>query len=106
MFLKKRDIDISGNGLEHIPEELFKLRHLTKVNAGFNLITEWDDVPIQLETLILNNNKILDMTGYVTQMTCLQYLDLSSNIIPTVIPLNKVPTLRYLFLRNNKVYIW
>ena len=86
-----------------MPEELFKLKQLVKVNAGFNLVTEWDDVPVQLESLILCNNKILDMTGYVTQMKRLRYLDLSNNIIPTAIPLNKVPTLRYLFLRNNKV---
>lgn len=86
----KVEIDFSGNGLETIPEEIFKLKYIKKMKASFNLISEWDDVPVQLESLILNDNRIYDITGYATQMTSLSYLDLSNNVLPTINPLNRV----------------
>ena len=101
--LLETEIDHTGNGLENIPEEVFKLKNLKKLNAAYNLISIWDDVPVNLEVLLLNNNRIIDITAYVTQMTKLYWLDLSNNIIPTVIPLNKVKGLKYLFMRNNKI---
>jgi Leucine-rich repeat (LRR) protein len=99
----KEEIDISGNGLEAIPEELFKLRYIKAINAGFNLLKDWDDVPMQLEKLVINDNKFLDITGYVTQMMKLKWLDLSNNVIPIVSPLHRVQSIEYLFMRQNKV---
>lgn len=97
------NIDISGNGLVEVPEEVFKMKALRTLNLSFNLISVWDDVPIQVEVLNLSSNKISDINSYVTQMTKLTSLDLSSNIIPSIIPINRVQSLRYLFLSKNKV---
>jgi Leucine-rich repeat (LRR) protein len=58
---------------------------------------------MHLETVLLNNNNILDITGYVTQMDKLRFLDLSHNTVPTVVPLHRIASLRYLYLRSNKV---
>lgn len=101
--MTKEEIDISGNGLETIPEELFKLRNIKVIDAGFNLLKDWDDVPMQIEKFTANDNKFLDLTGYVTQMTKLKWLDLSNNVIPIVSPLHRVQSLEYLFMRKNKV---
>lgn len=101
--MTQAEINISGNGLEHIPEELFKLRHIKVLDMSFNLLSEWDDVPMTLEKLVLSSNRILNITGYVTQMSFLKYLDLSMNVVPTVSPLHRVQTLQYLFVRRNKV---
>ena len=79
------------------------MRNLKRLNMSFNLLAEWDDVPMRLEELLLSSNKILDITGYVTQMVGLKILDLSNNVIPTVLPLNRVQSLQYLFVRKNKV---
>lgn len=102
-MLKKVEIDLSGSGLEEIPESVFKLRELRKLSMGFNLLSNWDDVPIRLSHLALNNNRIHTITGYVTQMKFLVYLDLSNNIIATISPLHLCKSLKYLLLENNKV---
>ena len=64
--MTQADINISGNGLEHIPEELFKLRHIKTLSMSFNLLSEWDDVPMTLEKLILSSNRILNITVCVS----------------------------------------
>ena len=94
---------MSGNGLEAIPEELFKLKYLRRLNMSFNLVSEWDDVPMHLEGLSLSNNKISDITGYLTQMQRLIFLDLSNNCLTMITPLDRVPTLQFLYLRNNRI---
>lgn len=86
-----------------MPEEVFKMKALKSLNLSFNLIAVWDDVPIQVEDLNLSSNKISDINSYVTQMTRLTCLDLSSNVIPSVVPINRVHSLQYLFLSKNKV---
>lgn len=101
--MNKEEIDISGNGLDSIPYEVFKLRYLKNLVAGYNLLSQWDDVPMQIEKLVMNDNKFIDITGYVTQMTKLRWLDMSNNVIPLVSPLHRVKSLQYLFMRHNKV---
>ena len=81
------------------------MRHLKTLNMSFNLLSEWDDVPMNLEKLILSNNKILDITAYVTQMSKIYWLDLSCNVIPTVVPLNRVQSIKYLFMKKNRVSV-
>lgn len=89
--------------MDVIPYEVFKLKYLKVLNAGYNLLSDWDDVPMQLEKLLLNDNKFIDITGYVTQMTKLRWLDVSNNVIPLVSPLHRVQSMQYLFMRRNKV---
>lgn len=101
--ITKVEIDLSGSGLEEIPESVFKLRELKKLSMGFNLLSSWDDVPMKLSHLMLNNNRIHNITGYVTQMKFLVLLDLSNNIISTISPLHLCKSLKYLLLENNKV---
>jgi hypothetical protein len=70
---------------------------------SFNLLSKWDDVPMQLERLNLSNNKLWDITSYLTQMKDLRWVDFSCNVLPTVSPLNRMANLQYIFMRNNKV---
>lgn len=91
--------------MTEIPEETFQLKYLKKLCLGFNNIDSCDDLPLQLEVLSLNNNKILEISPEIKDLSFLVTLDLSYNIIKNVTNLAHLSSLRVLFLRYNKVIL-
>ena len=79
------------------------MRQLRKLDLSHNKIVSWDGVPLQLEHLNLSSNCILAVSPAVARMPQLLSLDLSHNHIASVSPLEAAKSLRYLFLRSNKV---
>jgi Leucine-rich repeat (LRR) protein len=73
------------------------------MNLGHNRIVSWDSIPLQLEHLDLSHNNILSVSSAVTKMPSLVSVNLSHNFIASITPLEAAKSLRYVFMRNNKV---
>jgi len=82
--LRLKEVDLSGQNLESIPDFVF-------------------DLP-RLETLILNNNQISVIPDDILKITSLEKLELDNNNISKMPEsFEKLKSLRWLFLRNNNL---
>lgn len=79
-----QDVDFSENGLPVVPEALFKLRSLRKLNLSGNRIEklnmtegEWE----HLETLNVSNNQLTVIPDCVVKLTRLSRLYAANNLL-------------------------
>jgi len=102
----KIELDLSGNNFKD-PEESLKalamFPFLKKINLAYNNLNFTPLIPRNIETLILNHNSLFALNENLLQTPRLCTLDLSNNFIVDVSILQKITTLKYLFLKNNKV---
>jgi len=102
----KIELDLSGNNFKD-PEESLKalamFPYLKKINLAYNNLNFVPPIPRNIETLILNHNSLFSLNENLVQSMRLTTLDLSNNFIVDVGILQKISTLKYLFLKNNKV---
>ena len=77
--------------------------YLKKINLAYNNLNFVPPIPRNIETLILNHNSLFSLNENLVQSMRLTTLDLSNNFIVDVGILQKISTLKYLFLKNNKV---
>ena len=127
---KAKFLDLSNIGLDYLPDEIFNLSSLTKINLkgnnlkflplafkklnnlieldlGKNLFTDVPEEIISLKSLeILNiaDNKIEEITERIILCKKLQILDLSNNRIQVIPPqVGLLDGLRQLKLSNNEI---
>ncbi|CAC5384169.1 Protein flightless-1,Protein flightless-1 homolog [Mytilus coruscus] len=77
-----QDIDLSGNDLPRVPETLYKLSPLKRLNLSNNQITELSlviDTWVNLETLNLSRNKITALPSSLHKLVALKKLYINSN---------------------------
>ncbi|XP_071129219.1 protein flightless-1 homolog isoform X5 [Mytilus edulis] len=77
-----QDIDLSGNDLPRVPETLYKLSPLKRLNLSNNQITELSlviDTWVNLETLNLSRNKLTALPSSLHKLVALKKLYINSN---------------------------
>ncbi|KAK7501988.1 hypothetical protein BaRGS_00006740 [Batillaria attramentaria] len=77
-----QDVDLSCNALPRVPEALYKLESLKRLNLSDNEITELSlmiDVWVNLETLNLSRNKLTALPVSIHKLTSLRKLYLNCN---------------------------
>mmetsp|Transcript_16832 Transcript_16832/g.23424 ORF Transcript_16832/g.23424 Transcript_16832/m.23424 type:complete len:357 (+) Transcript_16832:92-1162(+) len=102
-----KSLDLSENKIQFLPNEITKLKKLTKLYLDRNEIS---DLPTQfanlkyLETLTLSNNKLTEVPEAILSLVNLKILDLGSNRIQSMdqIPV-RLPLLEVLRLENNQL---
>ena len=88
---KLENLEIRGNEITELPQEIGKLRELKELNLRGNKITE---LPLaigdleKLESLNLRNNNLKELPEFVRQLKCLNMLDLREN--PKINSIDKV----------------
>lgn len=100
------EIDLTGNKLQktsEISKVLFSFHFLKKINLAFNNLSECLELPPQIESLILNNNKLKKIDDTILTLKSLVTIDLSNNSLQDVTSLIILTKLKHVFLKNNKV---
>ncbi|XP_033631198.1 protein flightless-1 homolog [Asterias rubens] len=78
------DVDLSYNEISKVPEGLYKLSSLKRLNLSSNCITEMDitmDTWVNLQTLNLGRNKLTSLPAALCKLISLKRLYISSNQI-------------------------
>ncbi|XP_060063340.1 protein flightless-1 homolog [Ylistrum balloti] len=79
-----QDVDLSNNDLPRVPETLYKVSSLKRLNLSGNQITELSlviDTWIHLETLNLSRNKLTALPSSLHKLASLKKLYLNSNLL-------------------------
>jgi len=82
------NLDVSGNAINMLPNEICNLTTLTMLNASHSMLT---DIPKQMDQLVnlrhlvLQRNRLTVLPIEICRLTTLQQLDVSQNLI-TVLP--------------------
>jgi Leucine-rich repeat (LRR) protein len=79
-----KDLDLSNNNLARVPEALYKLSSLVRLNLSSNEITELStlmDAWETLEHLNISRNKLTELPASLCKLTSLRKLYLNSNQI-------------------------
>lgn len=83
-------IDLSGNGLTHIPAELFSLPRLRNLYLADNFFKTFDNIPktiiAPLQKLSLANNRLDEIPKEFSILPELVHLNLSSNTLKDLKP--------------------
>ena len=77
-----KELDLSGLGLEELPEEITQLTALTELDLSENRLSELPGEIIQLTSLTeldLSENQLDELPSTIGQLTSLTYLNLSGN---------------------------
>ncbi|XP_022317949.2 protein flightless-1 homolog isoform X3 [Crassostrea virginica] len=77
-----QDIDLSGNDLPRVPETLYKLTAIKRLNLSSNQISELSlviDTWVNLETLNLSRNNLTALPSSLHKLSSLKKLYLNSN---------------------------
>ena len=92
------------NFLAEIPNEIRVLKHLKKLDFGYNQISNIKPLEelTQLIWLDFNNNKVKDISP-LSNLINLSYLVLWKNQVGDIKPLSKLQKLNYLNLGGNKI---
>ncbi|KAK7111739.1 protein flightless-1 homolog [Littorina saxatilis] len=83
-LINLQDVDLSDNALQRVPEALYKLSSLKRLNLSDNEITELSlmiDVWVKLETLNLSRNKLKALPTSIHKLTSLRKLYLNVNLL-------------------------
>uniref|UniRef100_A0A0B7B8B3 Gelsolin-like domain-containing protein n=2 Tax=Arion vulgaris TaxID=1028688 RepID=A0A0B7B8B3_9EUPU len=104
-----QDVDLSYNTLNRIPEALYKVKSLKRLNMSNNEVTELSvliDVWTKLETLNLSRNKLKALPSTLHKLSSLKKLYLNGNQldfegIPASI--GKLPNLEVFSASNNNI---
>ena len=57
------ELDISGNDIQLVPEDIVKLTNITTLDISFNKITKIPVLPSSLKYITANNNKITEIAN-------------------------------------------
>lgn len=97
------ELDISGNFLTDPVPELLVLKFLKKLNLTNNQISEVWPVPVDLENLSLGFNRIRRLNSIFPSLQKLHTLDISNNLISSIVELGSIQTLKCLYANNNQI---
>ncbi|MCB9763013.1 MAG: leucine-rich repeat domain-containing protein [Alphaproteobacteria bacterium] len=99
-------LDLSDQGLEALPEELFELTDLKKLKLSKNRLTELPEAIgalTALEALVLDDNQLTALPDALGDLPKLQLLDLRHNKLQELPQgLNRAPALQKLLLSSNR----
>ena len=83
-----RNIRLNYNKFEHIPKVLTKLKRLTKLELGGNLLRDVDyavgDLPAALRDLDISGNRVQTVHPAMAKCVKLTYLNLENNLLVTL----------------------
>ena len=97
------ELDISGNLLTSVINELFLLKFLKKLNLSNNTIQEIFSLPRQLEALNLSENFISQINENILTLSNLHTLDISFNQIQSISSISRLSKLKCLYVNNNRL---
>ena len=103
-----RNIRLNYNKFEHIPKVLTKLKRLTKLELGGNLLRDVDyavgDLPAALRDLDISGNRVQTVHPAMAKCVKLTYLNLENNLLVTLPEeMGEMENLSVLDLSNNQL---
>ena len=105
--LRDGQLCLNGFGLLEVPEELFRLTHLSSLELSRNEITNLPDgfsALTNLRSLSLDNNRIEAIPSWITNLRSLRWLILDDNCIERLpAEMEALPFLHGLTLRHNRL---
>ncbi|MDO8444569.1 MAG: leucine-rich repeat domain-containing protein [Deltaproteobacteria bacterium] len=104
--LKTGSLSLRGHSLSEVPDDLFELSHLTKLDLSKNHIETLPDSIsklVNLKELYLNENKLTTLPLAFSLLRNLVFLDIGLNVIERLpFDLHNLTNLEYLRLGSNK----
>ena len=76
------ELDISGNDIQLVPEDIVKLTNITTLDISFNKITKIPVLPSSLKYITANNNKITEIAN--SELPQLFSMNFSNNELGTL----------------------
>lgn len=95
-------IDVSGNEIVGVVEDLDGLNALTHIDLAGNQLTEVGTLPAGLDTLIIGQNQLTELPD-LSALTLLRHLDVSGNQLTQVADLSDKTSLTNLNLAGNQL---
>lgn len=87
--------------LRHLPDSL---QSLAMRNCGLSDITMMQDLTLpKISSLYLGDNNIDDLSPLIKFSSTIDHINLESNRINSILPLNELQLLKYILVRNNPV---
>nr|NQU92115.1 leucine-rich repeat domain-containing protein [Bacteroidota bacterium] len=100
-------LDLSNQELDHVPQEVWSLINLEKINLSHNNLRTF---PIdfcklsKLKMINLNHNKIDSIDGCITKLQSLEILWLKANLLSSVpYEMTTLKNLKFLYLVENNI---
>mmetsp|Transcript_21902 Transcript_21902/g.39951 ORF Transcript_21902/g.39951 Transcript_21902/m.39951 type:complete len:589 (-) Transcript_21902:27-1793(-) len=102
-FKNLTELDLSGNCFAHGLLSLQALKYLRRLNLAENGIEEAWELPSTIEQLSLAGNMLRELNCNILQLTKLNTLDISRNLIVSILPLRSLTSLRCLYASCNSL---